>query len=103
MSGHTSSSMSSPWKQKALTGRFGVLQNSRRNFALETVDKQRESFKRYGVWADWEAPYLTLQSEYEAAQIGVFGEMFLKGYIYRGKKPVHWSPSSKTALAGRAE
>lgn len=75
----------------------------RREFALETVDKQRESFKRYGVWADWEAPYLTLQSEYEAAQIGVFGEMFLKGYIYRGKKPVHWSPSSKTALAGRAQ
>ena len=68
-------------------------------FAEETVGKQRESFKRYGVWGDWEQPYLTLQPKYEAAQIGVFGEMFLKGHIYRGRKPVHWSPSSRTALA----
>ena len=42
---------------------------------------------------------MTLQPEYEAAQVGVFGDMFLKGYIYRGRKPVHWSPSSRTALA----
>jgi isoleucyl-tRNA synthetase len=52
-----------------------------------------------GVWGEWNKPYLTLQPEYEAAQIGVFGQMVLKGYIYRGLKPVHWSPSSKTALA----
>ncbi|MEM1170638.1 MAG: isoleucine--tRNA ligase [Cyanobacteria bacterium P01_H01_bin.35] len=70
-----------------------------RDFALETVDKQRESFKRYGVWGDWDTPYMTLSPEYEAAQIGVFGKMVLKGYIYRGLKPVHWSPSSRTALA----
>jgi isoleucyl-tRNA synthetase len=63
------------------------------------VKEQCQSFKRYGVWGDWEHPYLTLQPEYEAAQIGVFGQMVLKGYIYRGLKPVHWSPSSKTALA----
>ena len=44
-------------------------------------------------------PYLTLQPEYEAAQLEVFGKMFLNGHIYRGKKPVHWSPSSMTALA----
>jgi isoleucyl-tRNA synthetase len=69
------------------------------SFATETVSKQRDSFKRYGVWADWEEPYMTLQPEYEAAQVGVFGDMFLKGYIYRGRKPVHWSPSSRTALA----
>jgi isoleucyl-tRNA synthetase len=68
-------------------------------FATQTVSTQRSSFKRYGVWGDWEAPYLTLQPEYEAAQIGVFGDMFLKGHIYRGRKPVHWSPSSRTALA----
>lgn len=42
---------------------------------------------------------MTLQPEYEAAQMGVFGKMFLNGHIYRGKKPVHWSPSSRTALA----
>lgn len=68
-------------------------------FATETVDSQRESFKRYGVWADWDSPYMTLDKKYEAAQIGVFGQMLLKGHIYRGRKPVHWSPSSRTALA----
>jgi isoleucyl-tRNA synthetase len=75
------------------------LRKKAKEFALAAVDQQKESFKRYGVWGDWENPYLTLTSEYEAAQIGVFGEMFLKGCIYRGLKPVHWSPSSKTALA----
>lgn len=68
-------------------------------FAQQAVEQQSASFKSYGVWGDWEHPYLTLKPEYEAAQIGVFGEMVLKGYIYRGFKPVHWSPSSKTALA----
>jgi len=68
-------------------------------FAQQTVLKQSASFQRYGVWADWDKPYLTLQPEYEAAQIDVFGAMYLKGHIYRGFKPVHWSPSSRTALA----
>ncbi|BAY09695.1 isoleucine--tRNA ligase [Calothrix sp. NIES-2098] len=75
------------------------LRQKAKEFALATVDAQRQSFKRYGVWGDWDNPYLTLKPEYEAAQIGVFGQMVLKGYIYRGLKPVHWSPSSKTALA----
>jgi len=76
-----------------------TLRRQARDFALKTVDKQRQGFKRYGVWGDWEAPYLTLTPDYEAAQIGVFGQMVLKGYIYRGLKPVYWSPSSQTALA----
>jgi isoleucyl-tRNA synthetase len=75
------------------------LRQKAKEFALKTVDDQRQSFKRYGVWGDWNDPYLTLKPEYEAAQIAVFGQMVLKGYIYRGLKPVHWSPSSKTALA----
>ncbi|MBE9169617.1 isoleucine--tRNA ligase [Pleurocapsales cyanobacterium LEGE 06147] len=70
-----------------------------RDFALKTQKEQCEDFKRYGVWGDWEHPYLTLTPDYEAAQIAVFGQMALKGYIYRGLKPVHWSPSSRTALA----
>ncbi|MEM9136324.1 MAG: isoleucine--tRNA ligase [Cyanobacteria bacterium P01_F01_bin.42] len=70
-----------------------------RDFAIKTVERQKRSFMRYGVWADWEHPYLTLKPEYEAAQIEVFGRMALKGYIYRGHKPVYWSPSSQTALA----
>jgi isoleucyl-tRNA synthetase len=69
------------------------------DFALRTVDAQREQFKRYGVWADWEDPYVTLRPRYEAAQLRVFGQMVLNGHIYRGRKPVHWSPSSRTALA----
>ena len=75
------------------------LRQQARKFALDTVDEQREAFKRFGVWGEWDNPYLTLKPEYEAAQIGVFGKMVLKGYIYRGLKPVHWSPSSRTALA----
>lgn len=76
-----------------------TLRQKARDFALKTVEQQKAGFRRYGVWGDWDDPYLTLKPEYEAAQIGVFGQMVLKGYIYRGMKPVHWSPSSKTALA----
>ncbi len=68
-------------------------------YALEQVEGQKQGFRRWGIWADWDQPYLTLQKEYEAAQIGVFGAMVLAGHIYRGLKPVHWSPSSRTALA----
>jgi isoleucyl-tRNA synthetase len=68
-------------------------------FAKEAVEKQSKSFQRYGVIGDFEHPYLTLDPSFEAAQIEVFGKMFLKGYIFRGRKPVHWSPSSQTALA----
>ena len=75
------------------------LRTKARDYALKTVESQKAQFKRYGVWADWETPYVTLQPEYEAAQLEVFGRMFLNGHIYRGRKPVHWSPSSRTALA----
>ncbi len=68
-------------------------------FALKQIERQKKGFRRWGVWADWEKPYLTLNKEYEAAQIELFGAMALKGHIYRGLKPVHWSPSSQTALA----
>ncbi|MEM6450958.1 MAG: isoleucine--tRNA ligase [Cyanobacteria bacterium P01_D01_bin.105] len=75
------------------------LRQRAKDFALETVDKQSAGFQRYGVWADWENPYLTLQPEYEAAQLGVFSKMVENGHIYRGLRSVHWSPSSQTALA----
>ncbi len=68
-------------------------------FALQTIDEQATGFKRWGIWGDYENSYYTLKPEYEAAQISVFGRMALKGYIYRGLKPVYWSPSSHTALA----
>lgn len=68
-------------------------------YALKFVDIQRESFKRLGVRGDWQHPYLTLAPQYEAAQIGVFGEMAKKGYIYKGLKPVYWCSDCETALA----
>ncbi len=69
------------------------------DYAMEQIDRQREQFKRLGVRGDWENPYVTLTKEYEAQQIKVFGDMAKKGYIYKGKKPVYWSPSSESALA----
>jgi len=68
-------------------------------YAKKQIYSQMEGFKRWAIWGDWENPYLTLKKNYESAQIEVFGKMFLKGYIFRGLKPVHWSPSSRTALA----
>lgn len=68
-------------------------------YAYDQVNRQREQFKRLGVRGDWENPYITLTKGYEAQQIKVFGEMAKKGYIYKGLKPVYWSPSSESALA----
>jgi isoleucyl-tRNA synthetase len=70
-----------------------------KEFALKYIDKQREQFKRLGVRGDWENPYLTLNPQFEAKQIEVFGEMAKKGYIYKGLKPVYWCPDCETALA----
>jgi isoleucyl-tRNA synthetase len=69
------------------------------SYAYEQIDRQRSQFKRLGVRGDWENPYITLKPAYESRQIEVFGEMARKGYIYKGLKPVYWSPSSESALA----
>ncbi|WP_342500834.1 isoleucine--tRNA ligase [Bacillus sp. FSL K6-4563] len=68
-------------------------------YAWKQIEGQRDQFKRLGVRADWDNPYVTLKPEYEAQQILVFGEMAKRGYIYKGLKPVNWSPSSESALA----
>ncbi|MCF6137031.1 isoleucine--tRNA ligase [Pseudalkalibacillus berkeleyi] len=68
-------------------------------YALEQVKLQKEQFKRLGVRGDWDNPYITLNKVYEAEQIKVFGEMANRGLIYKGKKPVYWSPSSESAFA----
>lgn len=70
-----------------------------KEFALKQVDIQKKDFKRLGVRGDFDNPYITLTPEYEAAQIRLFGEMADKGLIYKGKKPVYWSPSSESSLA----
>ncbi|WP_017187415.1 class I tRNA ligase family protein, partial [Alkalibacillus haloalkaliphilus] len=68
-------------------------------YALQQLDNQRTQFKQLGVRGDWENPYITLDPAFEAQQIKVFGDMAKRGYIYKGKKPVYWSPSSESALA----
>ena len=85
--------------------------NKCKDFAISQVKVQRGQIKRLGVFGcfgnednlldenDETRPYLTLQKQFEAKQIEVFAKMALKGYIYKGLKTVHWSPSSQTALA----
>ena len=68
-------------------------------YAYEQVANQSVQFQRLGVRGDWANPYITLKPEFEARQIEVFGKMAEKGYIYKGLKPVYWSPSSESALA----
>ncbi|MGV3755207.1 MAG: isoleucine--tRNA ligase, partial [Verrucomicrobiota bacterium] len=68
-------------------------------YARKYIDLQRSQFKRLGVFGDWENPYLTLNKEYEAAELCLFADIVAQGFVYRGKKPVYWSIPYKTALA----
>lgn len=68
-------------------------------YAYEQIEKQKKGFKELNILADWDHPYITLQKELEARQIEVFAEMAKKGLIFKGLKPVYWSPSSESALA----
>jgi isoleucyl-tRNA synthetase len=70
-----------------------------RSFAEKNLEGQQLRFRRLGILADWENPYLTMDPAFEAKQIEVFGQMAQKGYIYRGLKPVYWCPNCETALA----
>ena len=70
-----------------------------RDWALEFVDVQRAEFKRLGVRGDWNEPYLTLNHSYEAGDVRVFAEMYARGEIYKGRKPIHWCKRCHTALA----
>ena len=69
------------------------------SYALEQVDKQRVQFKRLGILGEWDNPYITLEAKYEASQLRIFADMAAKGLIFKGLKPIFWSPSSETALA----
>jgi isoleucyl-tRNA synthetase len=70
-----------------------------RDYAAKFIDIQREEFKRLGVFGEWENPYLTMSYDYQATIVREFGKFLLKGSVYKGKKPVHWCPTCKTALA----
>lgn len=68
-------------------------------YSLFQVEVQKKGFMRLGILGDWDNPYLTLDKNYEAVQIRAFGKMVKQGLIYKGLRPVYWSPSSETALA----
>jgi len=68
-------------------------------YARRFVKIQRDEFIRLGIWGEWDDPYLTMSPEFESAVLFTFGEMVEQGYIYRGKRPIHWCPRCETALA----
>ena len=77
----------------------GELRSKCREFAMKNLKGQEEDFKRLGVLGNWEHPYVTISPEVEAEQIRIFGEMYEKGYVEKGLKPVYWCPQCETALA----
>ncbi len=68
-------------------------------FAMKYIDIQRASFRRLGVFGDWDSPYLTMNPGYEASILRVFAKLVENGNIYQAKKPVQWSYGAQTALA----
>ena len=70
-----------------------------RDYALTQVANQKKEFVRLGSLGEYDNPYITLKKGYEADQIRMFGQMALKGLVYKGVKPVYWSPSSESSLA----
>lgn len=76
-----------------------TLRRACRDYAREWIDTQREQFKRLGIRGDWDKPYLTMNYEFEAKIVEVFGELAEQGFVYRGLRPVMWSAALQTALA----
>ncbi|KAL1305248.1 hypothetical protein AAFC00_002163 [Neodothiora populina] len=79
-------------------GPLGI-RKAARQLASKTIEEQKNAFRSWGVMGDWDAPYKTMDPDFEIRQLRVFSDMVEKGLIYRQNKPVHWSPSSGTALA----
>jgi isoleucyl-tRNA synthetase len=70
-----------------------------RVYAEKYVGIQRGQFKRLGVFGEWDNPYLTMAYPYEATTVAEFGKLYLNGSVYKGKKPVYWCATCRTALA----
>ncbi len=70
-----------------------------RGYASTQIDRQREDFKRLGVFGDWDRPYVTMDAGYEAEQLRAFSRLVASGLVYRGYKPVHWCMDCRSALA----
>lgn len=78
---------------------ISAFRNLCEKYALDQVEIQKKGFKRLGILGEWNDPYITLNHKYEAEQIRCFGVMASRNLIFKGLKPVYWSPSSETALA----
>ncbi|KAF2032227.1 isoleucyl-tRNA synthetase-like protein [Setomelanomma holmii] len=76
-----------------------TVREAARELATKTIENQKRGFKEWAVMGDWDGAYKTMERGFEIRQLEVFKTMFEKGLIYRQNKPVHWSPSSRTALA----
>ncbi len=85
-------------KRKKELGKLAVRQECRK-FATKWMSTQREEFKRLGVLAEWDAPYLTMSYDYEAVIAREFNNFLISGAVVRSKKPVYWCSSCTTALA----
>ncbi|WP_394065345.1 isoleucine--tRNA ligase [Alcaligenes sp. WGS1538] len=75
------------------------VQSKARAYALEQIDRQRADFKRLGVLADWERPYLTMNYSNEADELRALSQIMQKGFVFRGLKPVNWCFDCGSALA----
>jgi isoleucyl-tRNA synthetase len=80
------------------TGPVGI-RKAAHKLAARTIEEQKRGFRKWAVMGDWDNAYKTMERGFEIRQLEVFKTMFEKGLIYRQNKPVHWSPSSRTALA----
>lgn len=86
-------------KQDAAQSDPVSIRKAARKLATKTIEEQKRGFKEWAVMGDWDNAYKTMERGFELRQLEVFKAMFEKGLIYRQNKPVHWSPSSRTALA----
>jgi isoleucyl-tRNA synthetase len=85
-------------KQKLQPDRL-ALRRRCREYAAEWVGVQRTEFERLGVWGEWKAPYLTMDTGFEAAILESFAALAERGFIQRGLRSIHWCPTDRTALA----
>nr|XP_023028267.1 isoleucine--tRNA ligase, mitochondrial-like [Leptinotarsa decemlineata] len=70
-----------------------------KTFAEKTIEVQKKTFQSWGVLGDWKNSYKTYTVDYVKTQLRQFYKLYKKELVYRDVKPVHWSPSSRTALA----
>ncbi len=91
--------VSEQFRKKHITPSKMEMRKACREYASEWVDKQRTQFERLGGMGEWDNPYLTMNYQYEATIVKVFGELAKQGFIYRGLKPIHWCIYDETALA----